>query len=53
MREELMPSSKRPALARSKPDAVAVRALTARADAIPNDSLYSRPASSWTSPALS
>jgi hypothetical protein len=53
IREELIPSSNRPARARSNPDAVDVRALTARAEAMPNDSLYSRPASSWTSPALS
>ena len=35
IRAELMPSSNRPARARSKPDWVDVRALTARAEAIP------------------
>src|SRR6185437_13165089 len=38
IREELMPSSNSPARARSKPDADDVLALTARAEAIPNDS---------------
>src|SRR3954465_723895 len=39
MREELIPSSNSPARARSNPDWDDVRALTARAEAMPNDSL--------------
>ncbi len=41
-----MPSSNRALRARSNAPSPRVRALTARFDAIPNDSLYGRPFSS-------